>query len=250
MLRLLHVLYGPRARSGAGEPSGLWSLAPTRIGGRRSRICTIVKDHSSAAPKAPTPNRATQSQGTLLCTPALRAESAARRILALRAGLEPGRLDKARRRIAEAGDQLAGVPLHLDDDPYPAVSDIRYRCRRLKAGFGLGLVVVDHVGLIARRTEDQTQLPQEVIDGIHGVAREMDVALIVALHEPPETPLHSLFEVPDVRLFIGQTDAVLVVDETGDRIQLLHNRWGECGEVEAPHPKSTDRAEEEDLLPC
>ncbi len=113
--------------------------------------------------------------GTLLCTPALRAESAARRILALRAGLEPGRVDKARRRITEAGDQLAGVPLHLDDDPYPAVSDIRYRCRRLKAGFGLGLVVVDHVGLIARRTEDQTQLPQEVIDGIHGVAREMDV---------------------------------------------------------------------------
>ena len=35
MLRLLHVLYGPRARSGAGEPSGLLSLAPTRIGGRR-----------------------------------------------------------------------------------------------------------------------------------------------------------------------------------------------------------------------
>ena len=60
-LRWLHVLYGPRARSGAGEPSGLLSLAPTRLGGRRSRICTIVKDHSSAAPTRHL-RRATQSQ--------------------------------------------------------------------------------------------------------------------------------------------------------------------------------------------
>lgn len=78
----------------------------------------------------------------------------------------------------------------------------------------------------------------------------MDVPLLVTLLAPPGTPLKSIFEVPNFRHFIPHTDAVLVVDENGDRIQLLHNRWGECGEVEAPHPKSTDRTQENDLLPC
>ena len=78
------------------------------------------------------------------------------RILAAEAGingrlLRTGRIPEADwSRISTAVGRLAEAPLFIDDNPHLIVTDMRAKCRRLKAQHGdLVLVVVDYLQLMS-----------------------------------------------------------------------------------------------------
>jgi replicative DNA helicase len=101
---------------------------------------------------------------TLLCCPGHRGEYIAWQLVERSAGVDSYRVRAGnltadeQSGLSAARKVLAELPLFIDDDPHSTVQDIRLSCRRLKAEQGLGLVMVDDVGLVARNT-DTAPLP-------------------------------------------------------------------------------------------
>lgn len=60
-------------------------------------------------------------------------------------------------RLATAMDTLSALPLFIDESPFVTVLDIRSRARRLKAQYGLNLVIVDYTQLMVGHERKDTR---------------------------------------------------------------------------------------------
>lgn len=92
-----------------------------------------------------------------------------------------GRLNPADfSRLDARRDQLAGIPMLIDDTPGTTLTTIRARARRQAAGGGLSLVVVDYVQLVASegRRERRELEVAEVSRGLKALARELHVPVV------------------------------------------------------------------------
>ncbi len=79
------------------------------------------------------------------------------------------------------GDELAQLPLYIDDAADLTVAEIRSRARRLKRQRGLGLIVVDYLQLIAGSAQgrgDRVQQVSEISRGLKVLAKELDVPVL------------------------------------------------------------------------
>ena len=65
-------------------------------------------------------------------------------------------------KIAVSLNTLGNAPIYISDSTNITVSDIRARCRRLKAEKGLGLIVIDYLQLMSGSRSESRQ--QEVSD--------------------------------------------------------------------------------------
>lgn len=75
-----------------------------------------------------------------------------------------GRLTgEALRRVQEALATIHDLPIHMFDGPRPTIDAIASQCRRLAARVPLGLVVIDHAGLVRGRGE----LRERMVDVSH-----------------------------------------------------------------------------------
>ena len=83
-------------------------------------------------------------------------------------------------RLTEAAEALYRMPLHVDDTPGLNITQLRSRARRLKAmNPGLGLIVVDYIGLMQGdpRVSRQEQV-SSASRGLKILAKELDVCVI------------------------------------------------------------------------
>ena len=77
-----------------------------------------------------------------------------------------------------AGD-LSEAPLFIDDTPAITNLEIRAKARRLKAEYGLGLVIVDYLQLMrSRRAERREQEISEISRSLKALAKELSVPVI------------------------------------------------------------------------
>jgi len=86
---------------------------------------------------------------------------------------EPGLLD-----ICE---EFRKLPLYLDDTTSQSILDIRAKCRRLKAQFGIKLVVLDYVQLIrgaSRQYNNRESEIAEISRGIKALAKELELPVL------------------------------------------------------------------------
>ncbi len=82
--------------------------------------------------------------------------------------------------IQHSLDTLSHAPFFIDDTPSPNILHMRSMARRLQIEYGLGLLVVDYLQLIAPRhnTQNMVQQVTEISRGLKAIARELNVPLI------------------------------------------------------------------------
>lgn len=84
--------------------------------------------------------------------------------------------------IVPAAQQLAELPLFIDDTAAITIAQLRSRCRRIKRQHGLGLVIVDYIQLMRpsgmNRTENRVQEITEITQGLKAIAKELNVPVL------------------------------------------------------------------------
>src|ERR1700742_3654164 len=75
---------------------------------------------------------------------------------------------------------LATLPLYIDDTGGISIAQIAARARRLQREKNIGLVIIDHIQLVApgRKTENRVQEITEISKSLKVLAKELDVPVI------------------------------------------------------------------------
>lgn len=136
----------------------------------------------------------------------------AARLLAMETGASADRMRRGRlsndefAAMVRASQEIAHLPLFIDDTPALTIGALRTRARRLKREHGLGLVVVDYLQLMEasrqRQRDGRVQEVSEVSRGLKMVAKELDVPVValsqlsrqVEARDPPRPKLSDLRE--------------------------------------------------------
>jgi replicative DNA helicase len=97
---------------------------------------------------------------------------------ALRSGKLPLR---DRPKLGLAAGPLAEAEIYVDDSPGITVLELRAKARRLKAQSDLGLIIVDYLQLMgsSEKIESRQQEISQISRSLKGVAKELDVPLVV-----------------------------------------------------------------------
>ena len=93
-------------------------------------------------------------------------------------------------RLARRMGEVAEAPLFIDDSPNMSMMEIRAKCRRLKQGHDLRIVIVDYMQLMSspKRVESRQQEVSEMSRALKLLAKEIDVPVIAIsqLNRGPE----------------------------------------------------------------
>lgn len=106
------------------------------------------------------------------------ARALGREVRAVRFGLTP----ESRRRAGEYASQISDLPLFIWNSRSATVTKIRAAARVQKATKGLGLLVVDYLGLIAPQDRRKPRWEQigEASKALKTLAQEMEIPIVVA----------------------------------------------------------------------
>lgn len=112
-------------------------------------------------------------------------EQLVQRMLAMETGVDSHRLrtgyidETEWDRISRAFGRLATAPLYIDDSAGITIHDLRSKARRLHAEYGIELLIIDYLQLMAgSRTENRVQEVSEISRSLKGLARELDIPVI------------------------------------------------------------------------
>jgi replicative DNA helicase len=153
-------------------------------------------------------------------------------------------------KFVKASGRLAETAIFIDDSASPTPTEIRTKCRRLAAEYGLDLVIVDYLQLMqsgAVRSENRVQEISYISRALKGLARELNVPVVamsqlsraVESRQDKRPILSDLRESgsieqdADVVLFIYRDE---MYDENSDRkniadILVAKHRNGPTGQV-------------------
>ena len=116
------------------------------------------------------------------------AEQLATRILSEQAEISSekirrGMIDEAEfKRLVQASQQMAQIPLFIDQTGGISIAQLAARARKLKRQRGLGLLIVDYLQLLSgsgrKGTESRVQEITEITTGLKALAKELAVPII------------------------------------------------------------------------
>jgi len=83
-------------------------------------------------------------------------------------------------KLTNAAGKLSEAPLFIDDTPVMSILEVRAKARRLKAQFGIELIIVDYLQLLDARSrgENRQQEITEISRSLKALAREIRVPVI------------------------------------------------------------------------
>lgn len=96
-------------------------------------------------------------------------------LMALRSGQMT---DDQWERLTYATGKLSGRQIYIDDRGGLSMQQIRARARQAKRKHGLGVIVIDYIGLIEGSGENRVNVVSEISRSIKCMARELDVPVI------------------------------------------------------------------------
>ncbi len=190
------------------------------------------------------------------------AEQLATRILAEESGVASDKIRRGEVRREDfekfvlASQQLAEVPLYIDDTPAISIAALRTRARRLKRQQGLGMIVVDYLQLMRpsasnKATDSRVQEISEITRGLKAIAKELSVPVLalsqlsrqVENREDKRPQLADLRESgsieqdADVVMFIfreeyylSRAEPLMRPDEDATKFNDRHDRWKQRSE--------------------
>ncbi len=84
-------------------------------------------------------------------------------------------------RVNEAMDDLSGTNIYIDDTSGISVAEIKNKCRRLKAGPGLDLIIIDYLQLmeLGEKTENRVLEVSALTRRIKQLARDIECPVIL-----------------------------------------------------------------------
>ena len=85
-------------------------------------------------------------------------------------------------RLARAAGRLSQAPIYIDDTPGLSALELRAKCRRLKAEYDIGLVVVDYLQLMqgsqVSRNANREQEIAQISRSLKSLAKELNVPVL------------------------------------------------------------------------
>ncbi len=92
-------------------------------------------------------------------------------------------------RLARAAGILSQAPVYIDDTPGITILEMRSKARRLKAEFGVGMVVVDYLQLMQgpSNSENRQQEVSQISRSLKSLAKELNVP-VLALSQLSRAP--------------------------------------------------------------
>lgn len=112
-------------------------------------------------------------------------EQLVQRMLAMETGVDSHRLrtgyidEEEWDRVSRAFGKLATAPLYIDDSAGISIMEMRSRARRLHAEYGIELLIIDYLQLMAgSRNENRVQEVSEISRNLKGLARELNIPVI------------------------------------------------------------------------
>ncbi len=154
-------------------------------------------------------------------------------------------------RIVAAVNRMQEHTLVIDDQPGLKITDLRARARRLKEAYGIRLLVIDYLQLIAgsglsRNFENRQNEISEISRMLKTLARELNIPIICAAqlsrkvedrpsHRPVMSDLResgSIEQDADIVMFLLRRDYYDPNDKPGmAEVIVAKNRHGACGSV-------------------
>ncbi|RDC60831.1 DNA helicase [Alteripontixanthobacter maritimus] len=164
----------------AGRPGmGKTSLATNIAYNCASRLLRDKRDGIAEAESV--------GAGTAFFSLEMSADQLATRILSEQAGIsgEALRMGKISRddfqKLSFASQELAELPLYIDDTPALTIGALRTRARRLKRKHDIGLIVVDYLQLLqgsGRANDNRVNEISEISRGLKTLAKELELPVI------------------------------------------------------------------------
>lgn len=83
-------------------------------------------------------------------------------------------------RIGDAAQELAGLPIYINDSGGSTVLDIQSQCRKIKAESGLGMIVIDYLQLLNTHNKalPREQQISEMSRSLKNMAKELECPVI------------------------------------------------------------------------
>jgi replicative DNA helicase len=115
------------------------------------------------------------------------AEQLATRILSEQAGVPSEKIRRGMisevefKQLVTASQELAAIPLFIDQTGGISIAQLAARARRLKRQHGLGLIIVDYLQLMtgtSRRSDNRVQEVSEITMGLKALAKELNVPVL------------------------------------------------------------------------
>lgn len=240
-----------------GAPTGLRDFDLLLGGLKPAALVTLAADSGlgkSALAVAAAVEAATAGHSVLFFSLEMPHDELGERIMSYIAavpldGLQHGTLSLEQdRRHSDAIGTFSRLPIHIADSPPYTTLEIAATCRRFKSSpAGLGLVIVDHLGLVTStiRSDNRPQQVSEITRSLKLLARNLKVPVLalcqfkktgrMADSRPTWDDLKdssSIRHDSDVVTFIWQPDAqiedhrvLIVAKHRGGRVADVHCRW-------------------------
>ena len=158
-------------------------------------------------------------------------------------------------KLTGAVEQMRHTPVYVSDQPALTINQVRGKARALKRRHGLGLLIIDYIGLMEgtdRRANRATQLG-EVSRGIKALAKELDVPVLLLAQLNREVEKR-----PGMRPILADLRECGDIEQDADVIVFVHrpfhvkpelgqewkhyaelvigkNRSGTCGVIDAQY---------------
>ena len=148
--------------------------------------------------------------------------------LAMRQAAGIGKIDLMKLRTGQLNDEewgrltyalgkLNSRPMYIDDRSSLSVAQIRARARQTKRKHGLGLIVIDYIGLIDAPGENRATAVGAVSRGIKAMARELGVPVILLCQLNRQVTGRT-----DKRPVLSDLRESGAIEQDADLILLLH----------------------------
>ena len=142
--------------------------------------------------------------------------------------------------LANAASVLMDAPLYIDDTPGVSVSEIRSKCRRLKAEQGLDIIMIDYLQLMqaksaARSGDNRQQEISEISRSLKSLARELNVP-VIALSQLSR----SVEARQDHRPFLSDLRESGSLEQDADMVSFLYREAYYNREIEDDDPRKNE----------
>ncbi len=174
-----------------GIPSGFTEIDKITGGFQRSDLIIIAArpamGKSSFALNIALNAAKRGSKGIIIFNLEMPKDQLGQRLLSMESNIELSNIRKGKievndwQKINIAGDILSKTNITIDDTPGITVMEMKNKCRRMKAEYGLDLVVVDYLQLMTAegRSESRQQEISKLSRYLKLLAREMDCPVLV-----------------------------------------------------------------------
>jgi replicative DNA helicase len=140
-------------------------------------------------------------------------------------------------RLTEAQRDLGKLPIWINDRPKPSVSDMRAQARVLSRKRKLGVIVVDHIGIIRadRRYDNRVAEITEITGSLKQLAKETNTAVIALSQLSREVEKRE-----DKRPMLSDLRDSGSIEQDADTVMFLYR---DEYYLEREQPKATAKAE-------